>query len=98
MEGQWGECNNKSRGAKREVTSKNSATVMCSKCDSSSPCGLLYETYGETCLFSARFDVLVTVSVYAVNTLNPCPTQGDIFLKSGVLCKYGLDEPNIVWY
>ena len=58
---------------------------------------LLYETEGET-LFSARFDVLDAVTVKAVNSVNTCPTQGDILLDSGLFCKYGLGEPNIVWY
>jgi len=42
-----------------------------------------------------RFDA---VTVKAVNSVNLCPTQSDIFPDSGVFCKYGLDEPNIVWY
>jgi hypothetical protein len=49
----------------------------------------------ERRLFSARFDVLDAVTVKAC--VNPCPTQGDIFLDSGAFCIYELDEPNIVW-
>jgi hypothetical protein len=52
----------------------------------------------ERRLPSARFGVLDAVTAKAVNSVNPCPTQGDIFFESGVFCKYGLDEPNIVWY
>jgi hypothetical protein len=52
----------------------------------------------ERRLFTARFDVLDAVTVKAVKSVNPCPTQGEVFLESGVFCKYGLDEPNIVWY
>jgi hypothetical protein len=42
-----------------------------------------------------RFD---GVTVKAVNSVNPYPTQSDTIPDSGVFCKYGLDEPNIVWY
>jgi hypothetical protein len=85
-------------GVKREMTSKNSATVMCSKCVSSSLHAASYTKRMGRRIFSARFDVLDAVTVKAVSSVNPCPTQGDIFLDSGVFCKYGLDEPNNVWY
>ena len=73
-------------------------TVKCSRCVSSSLCADCCTRRKERRLFSARFNVFDAVTVKAVNTVNPCPTQEVISLDSGVFCKYGLDEPNVVWY